>query len=107
MRDILQKIETFVTNANSFIRGKPYRCLALSFIVGSIATAAVGLHFEHERRANAAIDMTAPVPADLPPAPGPARGTEVDTLPPGTTPVPAPLSDENEAAEPVRSETPD
>ena len=107
MRDMLQKIEMFVANANSFIREKPYRCLALSFIAGSIVTAAVGLHFEHERAANAASDMTAPVPPDLPPAPGPAPDAALDACPPGTTPVPALLSDQNGTAEAASSETPE
>ena len=107
MRHMLQKIENFVTNANSFIREKPYRCLAGSFFVGSILTAAVGLHLEHGRAANAASEMTAPVPADLPPAPGPASGSTLHAFPPGTTPVPAPLSNENGAAERANSETPE
>lgn len=105
MRDMLEKIERYVTNLNSFIREKPYRCLLGSFIVGGILTAALGLHFEHQRRANAANDMTAPVPADLPVGPGAATGTHFGALPPGTTPVPASLSDDNGAAEPGTSET--
>lgn len=107
MREKLEKIEMFVGNIDSFFHQKPYRCLLGSFIVGSILTAAVGLHFEHQRKAHAASHMTAPEAATLPPGPGAASGTKFDGLPPGTTPVPAPLSDDNAASDRADLETPE
>ena len=92
MREKLEKIEMFVGSIDCFFHQKPYRCLVGSFIVGGILTAAVGLHLEHERRANAAAvtppagtpipdELGAPVPRSLdtpPPGPGASRPTASD-----------------------------